>query len=86
MAKTVKLINPGPASLLIVNPTGGTSKMRKRKSSSRVKRTRRHNPYSASAAPKRRRSVMRIGARGVATRAAASACSRRVLPSRAAAL
>ena len=63
MAKTVKLINPGPASLLIVNPTGGTSKMRKRKSSSRVKRTRRHNPYSASTAPKRRRSVMHRRAR-----------------------
>lgn len=45
MAKTVKLINPGPASLLIVNPTGGT-KMRKRKSS-RVKRVRRSNPYSS---------------------------------------
>lgn len=56
MAKTVKLINPGPASLLIVNPTGGNKTMRKRKSS-RVKRVRRSNPYSSMT--RRRRVVTR---------------------------
>lgn len=55
MAKTVKLINPGPASLLIVNPTGGNNTMRKRKSSRR--RVRRSNPYSSMT--KRRRVTTR---------------------------
>lgn len=62
MAKTVKLINPGPASLLVVNPTGG--KMRKRKStttSRTAKRARRSNPYGTMSKrrPTRRRSMRR---------------------------
>lgn len=52
MAKTVKLINPGPASLLIVNPTGGKT-MRKRKTT--TSRKARRNPYSSTTMPRRRR-------------------------------
>lgn len=52
MAKTVKLINPGPASLLIVNPTGGKT-MRKRKTT--IRRMARRNPYSSTTMPRRRR-------------------------------
>jgi len=56
MAKTVKLINPGPASLLIVNPTGGKT-MRKRKTT--TSRKTRRNPYSSTTTPRRsRRHVM----------------------------
>ena len=62
MARTVKLINPGPASLLVVNPTGG--KMRKRKSTttSRTAKRARRNPYSSTMGKRRstgRRRTMR---------------------------
>lgn len=56
MAKTVKLINPGPASLLIVNPTGGKT-MRKRKATTTSRKPRR-NPYSSTMPRHSRRSVM----------------------------
>lgn len=55
MAKTVKLINPGPASLLIVNPTGGKT-MRKRKTTT-TRRKARRNPYSSTMPRHRRHNV-----------------------------
>ena len=55
MAKTVKLINPGPASLLIVNPTGGKT-MRKRKTTT-TRRKARRNPYSSTMTRHRRHNV-----------------------------
>lgn len=56
MARTVKLINPGPASLLVVNPTGGKMRKRRKSTSRTATRARRSNPYGSMS---RRRSTRR---------------------------
>lgn len=56
MAKTVKLTNPGPASLLVVNPTGGRMRKRRTSPSRTAKRVRRSNPYGGMS---RRRATRR---------------------------
>lgn len=55
MAVKTRMINPGPSTLMIVNPTGGQS-MRKRKTSRRGKSTARRNPITTT---KRRRIARR---------------------------
>lgn len=59
MPKIVKLVNPGPAALMVVNPTGGSMYKRKRSKSSRTttRRARRSNPLMSSTKRARRRVV-----------------------------